>query len=78
MLPIDDIIKGYLVDEDSEDTFDIFANEDTKNKTAVKVENNTYLIDTDGDGRWDYAFNRKIGVSTYFIYLYNKYCPPCP
>ena len=73
ILPIDDIIKGYLINEDEEESFDIFDNHDTHNKTAVEKENDTYLIDTNGDGTWDYTFNRKTGISTYIQYLYDKY-----
>jgi hypothetical protein len=73
ILPIDDIIKGFLINEDNEETYDIFDNSDTQNKTAVKIENGTYLIDSNGDGKWDYAFNKRKGISTYVNYLYTKY-----
>ena len=73
VLPIDDIITGYLIDEDSEETFDIFNNSETENQTRVGKENDTYLIDSDGDGTWDHTFNRRTGVSPYYQYLYNKY-----
>ncbi|MBU0496807.1 MAG: PKD domain-containing protein, partial [Candidatus Thermoplasmatota archaeon] len=73
VLPINDLIKGYLIDFDSEDTYDFFDNIDTENVTAVGKENITYLIDIDGDGIWDYAYNRQRGVSAYYQYLYDKY-----
>ena len=66
-------IKGYLVDEDSTDPFDVFDNTDTGEKTDVEKENDTYLIDSDGDGKWDYAYNPDTGLSTYLDYLYQKY-----
>jgi len=71
--PIDDEIKGYLINEDSEDVYDTFNNTITRKKTNVIIENGTYLIDSNGDGRWDYAFNLKSGLLRYHDYLYNKY-----
>ncbi len=71
--PIDDEIKGYLIDEDSEDIYDVFNNTETKKQTHVIIENGTYLIDIDGDGRWDYAFNLESGLLRYHDYLYEKY-----
>ena len=62
-----------MVHEHSEDTYDIFDDFDTKNQTEVEKENQTYLIDNDGDGIWDYSFNQDKGVSTYYQYLYDKY-----
>jgi len=74
VFPIDDEIKGYLVDEDSDDTYDSFDNTETGKQTDVEKENNTYLIDSDGDGKWDYVFNPfEIDFSNYYIYLYEKY-----
>ena len=71
--PIDDEIKGYLVDEDSEGNYDSFNNTETKEQINVEIENGTYLIDINGDGKWDYAFNLKTGLSKYHDYLYLKY-----
>jgi PKD repeat protein len=74
VFPIDDEIQGYLIDEDSDDTYDSFENSDNGEKTDVEKENDTYLIDIDADGRWDYAFNPdEIEFSTYHIFLYNKF-----
>ena len=73
VLPIDDDIRGYLVDEDSEDTYDFFDSIDTGEKTDVEKENNTYLIDSNGDGKWDYSYNQETGLSTYYEYVYQKY-----
>jgi len=72
-LPIDDEIKGYLVDENSNEPYDSFDNSDTEEQTDVEKENNTYLIDIDGDGKWDYAFNQEEGLSTYPEYVYIKF-----
>jgi len=73
VLPIDDGIKGYLVDEDSDDTYDSFDNTDTGEQTDVEQENSTYLIDSNGDGKWDHAYNLETGLSTYYDYVYQKY-----
>ena len=71
---IDDVIRGLLIDEDSEDIYDIFEDNDTKNQTDVELENRTYLIDSDGDGKWDYAYDQDTdGVIPYPNYVYNKY-----
>jgi hypothetical protein len=38
----------------------------TKNETNVqKQANGTYLIDSNGDGKWDYTFDAKKGLSPY-------------
>jgi PKD repeat protein len=55
---IDDEIRGYLLDENSDETFDRFFNYITGNETNIqKQDDGTYLIDIDGDGNWDYIYN---------------------
>jgi hypothetical protein len=71
--PIDDEIVGYLIDDDSDDSYNSFNDSDTNYKSDVKKDNDTYLIDTDLDGKWDYAYNLDLGLSTYYEFLYNKY-----
>jgi len=62
------------VDEDSNDPFDLFDNTDTGEQMDVDKENNTYLIDSDGDGKKDYAFDLETGLlSTFYEYVYQKY-----
>ena len=73
VLLIDNGIKGYLVDENSNGTYDSFKNTDTGNQTAVKQENSYYLIDSDGDSKWDHVYNLETGVLTYYKYVYLKY-----
>ncbi|MDH7506311.1 MAG: PKD domain-containing protein [Candidatus Thermoplasmatota archaeon] len=49
---------GYLIDEDSDGTFDSFYNNTTGTKTKVeKLDNGNYLIDINGDGKQFYEFN---------------------
>jgi tetrahydromethanopterin S-methyltransferase subunit B len=71
--PIEDEIVGYLIDDDSDDLYNSFDDSDTNYKSDVKKDNDTYLIDTDLDGKWDYAYDFDIGLSTYYEFLYNKY-----
>ncbi|UCH72337.1 MAG: PKD domain-containing protein [Thermoplasmatales archaeon] len=74
VLPIDDKIKGYLVDEESINIYELFDNINTGKQTDVqKEDDDTYLIDSDGNGEWDYAYNLDTGLSTYYDYLYQKY-----
>ena len=49
---------GYLIDDDSDGTYDSFKNFETGEKTNVeKQDDGTYLIDNDGDGYWDYIYD---------------------
>ena len=73
VVKIDNLINGYLVDDDSDGIYDLFINTKTGKKTFVGIENSTYLIDSDGDGRWDHIYNIEFGVSTYYDFLYKKY-----
>ena len=72
ILPIPEI-KGNLVADDSSEPYDIFDNTDTGEQIEVEQENNTYLIDRDGDGKWDYAFDLEKGLSPYPEYVYQKF-----
>jgi len=55
---IDDVIKGYLYDEDSDGTYDGFHNYDTELDTPVeKTEEGKYLINSDEDSDYDYIYN---------------------
>ena len=57
--------KGYLIDENSNGTYDIFYSNTTKNETTVQKQNNeTYLIDSNGDAKWDYIYDQKTGILT--------------
>lgn len=56
--PIDNIVKGYLLDEDSDGIYDKFHDEKNNTESVVdKQKNGEYLIDTDDDGKWDYRYN---------------------
>jgi len=66
-------VQGLIIDEDGTNPFDIFNNTETHHKTAVKLDSGSYLIDTNGDDKWDYAFNFNTGLITYYEFVYNKY-----
>ncbi len=63
---------GYLTDDDGDGIFDMF-HDGISIDTDLGRENDTYLIDSNGDGNWDYVFNIETGLSTYINYVYLKY-----
>jgi len=49
---------GYLIDNDSDGTFDAFYSNATGNEMDVEQQSNgKYLIDYNGNGVWDYVYN---------------------
>ncbi|MFW6121553.1 MAG: PKD domain-containing protein, partial [Petrotogales bacterium] len=64
---------GYLIDNNSNGFYDLFYCNETDNETFTKEENGTYLIDTDGDDKWDYAYNQDTGLTLYYHYVFDKY-----
>ena len=59
-------LNGYLIDENSDDIYDLFHNNTTNNDTAVKQQTNgKYLIDDNGDGNWDYIYDPETGLEPY-------------
>lgn len=59
-IPIDNgEISGYLLDTDDTGIHDIFYNDETGIETRVRYleDDNTYLIDYNNDGSWDYIYN---------------------
>lgn len=65
VLVIDDGIQGYLIDENSDDVYELFHNDMTGNDITVEKKDNEYLIDIDGDGIWDYNFDLTTGLTIY-------------
>lgn len=59
--PIGDV--GYLVDNNSDGTYDAFYSDTTKRMTAVQEKNGNYSIDTNGDGTWDLTYDSITGLS---------------
>lgn len=64
---------GYLIDSDSNGSYDLFYCNNTGVESAIKEENGSYLIDIDGDEKWDFGYNFDTGLLSYYEYLYNKY-----
>jgi PKD repeat protein len=57
---------GFLIDYTNDGVYDIFHSNTTSNKTTTILEQNEYLIDTDGDKNWDYIFDAITGsLSSY-------------
>jgi chitodextrinase len=55
---IDDIIKGLLIDQNSDGIFDIYQADDTGIESAVSNYNDSwYLIDVEDDGTWDFEYD---------------------
>jgi hypothetical protein len=50
-------VQFYLVDASQNDIFDILFNPSSKTTTAVEKQDDSYLIDENGDGAWDYVYN---------------------
>ena len=50
--------KGYLIDNDSDGTYETFYNSETGNQTDIEQqEDERYLIDSNGDGTWNYVYD---------------------
>ena len=56
---------GYLLDTNSDGTYDTFHNDTTAQNTLVNLTGSTYLIDNNGDGTWDYAYDTTQGLRDY-------------
>ena len=57
---------GYLTDDDGDDIYDMFHSDTVEIETVVEQQSmGNYLIDIDGDGKWDYIFDLQSGITTY-------------
>jgi hypothetical protein len=61
--PIGDI--GYLLDNNSDGTYDAFYSDISKQITAVQKKDGNYNIDSDGNVGWDYTFDTIKGLILY-------------
>ncbi len=70
---IEDI--GYLIDENSNGTYDSFYSNETNEQISVEKEDDwIYLIDSDRDGKRDYAYNQTTRILTlYYNFIYDKF-----
>ena len=73
VIVIDDVIQGFIIDQDGSDPFDVFDNTETDDETAVELDSGSYLIDSNGDSKWDYAYSSETGLITYYEFVYLKY-----
>ena len=65
---IDDEIKGYLIDYEKDEIYNVFYNNATGEKTGVEQqENGTYLIDIDEDGKWDYTYDSETNTLSKYV-----------
>ncbi len=56
----------YLIDVTRDNIYDIFYEPTADSITAVEKRNENYLIDENGDGKWDYIYNTADGsISPY-------------
>ena len=56
---------GYLIDTDSNGTYDSFYSNETLEQTSVeKLANGSYLINSDSDAEWDYIYEPETDTLT--------------
>jgi len=61
---INDEINGYLIDYEKTGTFEVFYNNATDSEIGVEEQvDGTYLIDSNGDGEWDYSYDLTTGLT---------------
>jgi PKD repeat protein len=61
-------LLGFLYDGNDDGLFDTFYSNTTGRTTnAHQLENGSYLLDTDGDGTWNYLYNPSTGSLTLMI-----------
>jgi hypothetical protein len=53
---------GFLMDNNSDGLFDVFHNDEIGVETVTEMRNGVYLIDINGDYRWDYEYNATSGI----------------
>jgi hypothetical protein len=69
VLLIDDTIQGYLIDINSDGTYDLYHNDTSGLETNVFLQDDgNYLIDDDGDELWDYLFDPATHTLTAYVY----------
>jgi PKD repeat protein len=58
VIVIDDVINGWLIDTNSDGTFDVFRNTDIgQDMNVSRHDESMYLIDANDDGNWDYTYD---------------------
>lgn len=56
---------GSLIDQNNDSIFDVFHNTTTGRNTTVTFTGSSYLLDVNGDGRWEYSYTGADGVVPY-------------
>jgi hypothetical protein len=56
---------GYLLDLNNDQIYDKFHSNVTGNETITEYKDGQYLIDSNGDGNWDYSFTSSGGLIVY-------------
>jgi hypothetical protein len=56
---------GYLIDNNGDGIYDTFYSDVLQQIMEVENKNGVYAIDSDGNGEWDYTFDRENGLVPY-------------
>lgn len=59
VLEIDDLIKGYFVDNDKDNYYDSFFNLRTREDDEIERHAHYYWVNSDTDEEWDYIYDSK-------------------
>jgi chitodextrinase len=55
---------GYIIDYDTDGTYEKFFSNSTTEETETGKENGKYLIDEDGDDKWDWIYDKETDTLT--------------
>lgn len=58
---------GYILDIDCDGIFDVFKNDTTLINSSIELKNGDYLIDIDGDNKWDYNYDETTGKTSLYV-----------
>jgi PKD repeat protein len=56
---------GYLLDNDGDDIYDAFYSDLSKQTVTIQKKDDSYLIDSNEDGYWDYTYNVTSGLTDF-------------
>ena len=55
---------GYIIDYDANGVYEKFYSNSTEEETDTGKDNGKYLIDEDGDGKWDWVYDKETDTLT--------------
>jgi hypothetical protein len=55
---------GYIIDYDADGTYEKFFSNSTSEETETGMSDGKYLIDEDGDGKWDWIYDKEPDILT--------------